>query len=375
MLKLQGLDKSYDANTPVLHNIELTVARGEILCLLGPSGCGKTTLLRIVAGLEQPDQGTLTLNGQDLTSIPVHQRNFGLMFQEFALFPHRTVAENIAFGLRMAGATKVQIARRVEEVLKLVDLEGYGSRTIFALSGGERQRVALARSLAPNPRLLMLDEPLGSLDRRLRDELMTELRAILKEVGVTALYVTHDQQEAFALGDRVAVMQAGRIEQIGAPQQLYYKPANRFVARFLGFSNLLPIRTVEQPALLTTAGGKWHLPHLATAIIPDHEQQLLIRPDAVCALATVPFPPNTEPQTQLDTHEIVVTGVIAQLSFRGSYYRLGINLESSLDPQLLLSFDVPGALMPSLEHQETGVAPGQAIWLKLDPMAITLVNH
>ena len=183
MLEVIDLHKAYVPAMPVLAGITLTVAAGEIVCLLGPSGCGKTTLLRVIAGLEQAERGSVRIAGDDLAHIPVHKRNFGFMFQDFALFPHRTVGENVAFGLRMAGQNPAQIATRVAEMLALVNLHGYETRSVFALSGGERQRVALARSLAPNPRLIMLDEPLGSLDRSLREELMSELRAILKRVG------------------------------------------------------------------------------------------------------------------------------------------------------------------------------------------------
>ena len=182
MLQLVEIDKAYNPQTPVLTAINLTVVAGEIVCLLGPSGCGKTTLLRIVAGLEKADRGLINFDGRDLIQTPVHKRNFGLMFQDFALFPHKTVGENIAFGLRMENQPKPQIAKRIDEMLALVNLHGYNQRSIFELSGGERQRVALARSLAPNPRLLMLDEPLGSLDRSLREELK---RAALARVSTT----------------------------------------------------------------------------------------------------------------------------------------------------------------------------------------------
>ena len=278
MLTLRDIYKSYNTNQPVLKGVNLTVARGEILCLLGPSGCGKTTLLRLVAGLEQPDRGEVLLDGEDLTRVPVHQRNFGFMFQEFALFPHRSVAENISFGLRMAGANKTEIALRVEEMLQLVNLPGYGNRSIFELSGGERQRVALARSLAPHPRLLLLDEPLGSLDRALREELMNDLRVILKKIGQTVLFVTHDQQEALAIADRVAVMNQGLIEQIDQPQQIYQHPANSFVARFLGFQNLLPAQVNEENRQVAqTVIGDLPLPVPAQ---PGH-YTLLIRPTAL----------------------------------------------------------------------------------------------
>ena len=278
MLTLRNIYKSYGTNQPVLKGVDLTVVRGEIVCLLGPSGCGKTTLLRVVAGLEAPDSGEVLVEGENLAGVPVHLRNFGFMFQEFALFPHRNVAENIAFGLRMAGASKADQAARVEEMLQLVNLPGYGRRSIFELSGGERQRVALARSLAPHPRLLLLDEPLGSLDRALREELMNDLRAILKEIGQTVLFVTHDQQEALAIADRIAVMNQGVIEQIDRPQALYQQPANAFVAHFLGFQNLIPAHVrPDSPTVAQTAVGALPLSEAATA----GDYTLLIRPTAL----------------------------------------------------------------------------------------------
>ncbi|MBZ0283504.1 MAG: ABC transporter ATP-binding protein [Anaerolineae bacterium] len=240
MLTIRGVQRAFEGQ-PVLRGIDLEIARGEILCLLGPSGCGKTTLLRIVAGLEQADSGDVLLEGQSILSRPVHQRGFGLMFQDFALFPHLDVAANVAFGLRMQGVSIADQQTRVREALSLVNLEGFEKRDVAQLSGGERQRVALARSLAPNPRLLMLDEPLGSLDTALREQLIVELQTIIKRLGLTAIYVTHDQHEAFAVADRIAVMNAGRIEQIDAPNRIYRAPRTAFVARFLGLNNIVPV--------------------------------------------------------------------------------------------------------------------------------------
>ncbi len=240
MLIIRDLTRTL-GERPVLRGVDVEGVRGEILCLLGPSGCGKTTLLRIIAGLEQADTGTVTLDGASILAIPVHQRGFGLMFQDFALFPHLTVADNVAFGLRMQRMAAALQRQRVMDVLALVNLTGFEGRDVASLSGGERQRVALARSLAPNPRLLMLDEPLSSLDAALREELMVELRRIIKQLGLTAIYVTHDQHEALATADRIAVMNQGRIEQVAAPSDLYRRPATAFVARFLGLENVLPV--------------------------------------------------------------------------------------------------------------------------------------
>ena len=219
-----------------LDGVDLEVADGEVVCVLGPSGCGKSTLLRAVAGLEIPAAGTIAWDGADLAGVPPHRRNLGLMFQDHSLFPHRDVLGNVAFGLRMQRAPAARVDARAREVLALVGLAGFEHRRVSELSGGEQQRVALARALAPAPRLLMLDEPLGSLDRGLRDRLVLELRDLFVRLGVTALFITHDQDEAFAVADRVAVMRDGRIEQVGAPEDVWRRPATEFVARFLGYN-------------------------------------------------------------------------------------------------------------------------------------------
>ena len=221
-----------------LARIDLDVAEGETVAVLGPSGGGKSTLLRAIAGLQRLDAGTVTLDGQELTGVPPHRRGIGLMFQDDALFPHRDVAANIAFGLRMQGAGRADQGARVAELLRLVGLEGREDRTVASLSGGERKRVALARSLAPAPRVLLLDEPLGALDRALHDRLVGELRDLFDEIRQTAVYVTHDAAEAFALGDRVAVLRAGRVLQAASPEQLWSAPADAWVARFIGLENI-----------------------------------------------------------------------------------------------------------------------------------------
>ena len=252
MLQLAGVSKSFGA-VSVVRDVGLTVNEGDIVCLLGPSGCGKTTLLRLIAGLEQPDSGDIRLRGESVLHVPVYRRDFGLMFQDFALFPHMTVAENVAFGLKMHKATHIQT--RVREVLTLVGLQDLEGRDVSQLSGGERQRVALARSLAPTPRLLMLDEPLGSLDVNLRERLATDLRKIIKTVGLTAIYVTHDQMEAFAIADQVAVMNAGRIEQVDTPETLYLRPQTSFVARFMGLNNVVDVTRTENGLAHTELGN------------------------------------------------------------------------------------------------------------------------
>ena len=358
-LSVAAVSKSYPG-LPVLKEASFDVAPGEIICLLGPSGCGKTTLLRIVAGLESPDTGVVTLDGRNLRDIPVHRRGFGFMFQDYALFPHMDVASNVAFGLRMQGVPADAIPARVSEMLRLVALEGYEKRRVIELSGGEQQRVALARSLAPRPRLLMLDEPLGALDRSLREQLMNELRSILKRVGVTALYVTHDQEEAFALADRVLIMRArpeqgegGWIEQEGAPAQVYRYPQTEYVARFLGFRNLLPGRVtgrdggyrVETPVgELFARDGQGHLK-------PGDAVTVLIRPEAgnVCVGA--------------DTETNRLAGKLLSASFRGSYYLIQTEHESGVT--LTCEVSASDADLPPV---------GAGLTLRLDPDAITLLG-
>ncbi|MFO7497141.1 MAG: ABC transporter ATP-binding protein, partial [Desulfobacterales bacterium] len=217
LLNLARVSKTFDRQ-PFIREVSLALAEGDILCLLGPSGCGKTTLLRLIAGLERPDSGIITFDGRDLAPVPPHRRQFGMMFQEYALFPHKNVFENVAFGLELQRLTRSELQRRVAETLDRVGLEGFAARRISDLSGGERQRVALARSLAPQPRLLLLDEPMGALDRALRERLMADLQLILKQVGVTSIMVTHDQAEAFAVADTVAVIDDGQIAQIAPPE-------------------------------------------------------------------------------------------------------------------------------------------------------------
>lgn len=257
-LRIDGIAKRF-GNVAALRGVSIAVARGEFVALLGPSGCGKTTLLRILAGLETPDEGHLLLDGTDITGLPTNQRGFGMVFQSYALFPHLTVLDNVAFGLRMQRASKPEQERRTSAALAAVRLEGFEARYPRQLSGGQQQRVALARALAIEPRLLLLDEPLSNLDARLRRDVRLELRALQKRLGITALFVTHDQEEALALADRVVVMQAGRIEQVGDPKLVYRAPATTFAAEFVGEANLIPAMAVEVSAdtvRLRVANGK-----------------------------------------------------------------------------------------------------------------------
>ncbi len=232
-LEIKKLAKSF-GDVQVLKDLDLTLDEGEILALLGLSGSGKTTALRILAGFEAPDHGEILLAGEDVTGVAPAKRGFGMVFQHYALFPHMTVAENVAFGLKAQRWPRPRIGERVDEVLALVDLPGFGERKVSAISGGQQQRVAVARALAPEPRLLLLDEPLSNLDPALRERTRRELREAVRRVGITTVLVTHEQEEAFDVGDRVAVLNAGRLEQVARPEELYREPASRFVATFIG---------------------------------------------------------------------------------------------------------------------------------------------
>lgn len=282
-LEIRDIHKAFD-NQSVLSGISFQQTPGEILALLGPSGSGKTTLLEIIAGLVEPDSGDCFWDGNSLLGIPPHQRSFGLMFQEYVLFPHKNVRDNVAFGLKMAGEKPEISTARVKETLKLVGLEGFEDRDISTLSGGEQQRVALARSLAPEPKLVMLDEPLGALDRTIRERLVGDLRRILKGAQQTALYVTHDQEEAFSISDRVVILGDGHAAQIGTPQEIYYHPASPYVAKFLGMDNFLEGEAHNNPqgSLIKTRLGEWQ-----TSQDWQGKGSVLLRPDRIQILAKI----------------------------------------------------------------------------------------
>lgn len=345
MLRVEEISKAFVAGVSVLHGVSTRMADGEIACLLGPSGCGKTTLLRIIAGLESPDRGRVFFDGEDMTAVPVHMRRFGFMFQDYALFPHMSVAANIGFGLRMAGWDKRSRQQRVDEMLHLVNLEHYQQRSVEELSGGEQQRVALARTLASAPRLLLLDEPLANLDRLLREELVDDLRAILKRVGVTTVFVTHDQAEAFALADHVVVMRAGRIEQEGSPQEVHRAPANAFVAGFLGFQNLLegtatPDADAPSGWAAMTALGRLPLASPPTPEVLAGAYRVLIRPDAVLLETENEMPAAAGAGLPLE-------GQVLDASFRGGVFRL--RFAAAQAPSHPLVFDIAtrsGGVLP-----------------------------
>jgi ABC-type Fe3+/spermidine/putrescine transport system ATPase subunit len=313
-LEVKSIYKSFGM-TRALAGISFEVAEGEILAVLGPSGCGKSTLLSVIAGLEVPDEGDVYWKGQNLAAVPPHKRGFGLMFQDFALFPHKDVFGNVAFGLQMDGYQKGKVASVVQETLALLGLPDFEKRDVSSLSGGEQQRVALARSLAPRPRLMMLDEPLGSLDKALRERLLDDLRTILRDTDQTTLYVTHDQEEAFSLADRVVVMNAGEVAQIGIPQEVYRNPASVFVAEFVGLTNIFPGHglSTETGAVIETSIGLFSVDRPVTG-----PALVLLRSDAA----------------NLEGNGFQLTGKVEAKAFRGGLTRMTINIGG-----ILMDFD------------------------------------
>lgn len=347
ILEVCNLSNHFEG-VPLLREVSFSLEKGEILCLLGPSGSGKTTLLRLLAGLEQADSGEMYFQGRDLQPIPPHKRNFGMMFQEYALFPHKSVLGNIAFGLEMLKMAPAQREKTVGKMLKLVGLSGFENRKIDDLSGGERQRIALARSLAPEPQLLLLDEPLGSLDRTLRDRLAVEIRSILKSLGVTAVFVTHDQAEAFSVADKVAILDQGVLHQFDTPENLYRSPKNTNVAQFLGFTNLIAARyAYEEPfrILFDT------LEQQGIVASSDLPATLLIRPEGA----------RLHTDSTVSAHHPTITGTVLRQRFQGSSYQLTLEVA-----EIPLIFDLP------IDPRPPGA--GQTIALAIAPSALVLID-
>lgn len=240
-IELKNIDVSYDGKKKILNNLNMDIEEGKLVSLLGPSGCGKTTTLRVIGGFIEPSAGQFLVKDKEYTKIPIHKRNFGMVFQNYALFPHLTVADNVAFGLKMRKVSKTEIAKKVPEALNLVDLGSLGERYPRELSGGQRQRVALARALVIGPEILLLDEPLSNLDAKLRLKMRVDIRELQQKMGITSIFVTHDQEECFSISDKVAVMNNGLIEQYDTPETIYARPATEFVARFVGFENFFDL--------------------------------------------------------------------------------------------------------------------------------------
>jgi putative spermidine/putrescine transport system ATP-binding protein len=279
-LRLEACAKTFSDGTRALEPVTLDVARGETVVVLGPSGCGKTTMLRIIAGLETPDAGgRVFFNGADVTKVPIEQRKVGMVFQSYALFPNMSVAENIGYGLKIRGVAKKERAARIAELVELTGIAGLEDRRIDALSGGQRQRVALARAVAVRPSVLLLDEPLTALDAALRERLRGELDRLLRTLGITTIYVTHDQAEAMALGDRIVVMRNGAIAQVGSPRDIYFAPRSRFVAEFVGAANIL--EATAENGHLRLPGGRVPVPDGAAA----GPVTAMVRPEAIVIVA------------------------------------------------------------------------------------------
>ena len=312
LLQVQNIQKNYEGE-PLLKGIDLSVASGQTLCLLGRSGSGKSTLLRIIAGLETADRGLVLWNGTTMDAIPAWQRRFGLMFQEYALFPHLNVAQNVAFGLRMQNRPRSEVADAIQAALKLVNMESFSWRSVSELSGGEKQRVALARALAPGPRLLMLDEPLAALDRSLRTELQDELRQLLRQTGIPAIYVTHDQEEAFILGDRLAILVDGLIAQEGKPEEVYHAPKSRMVAEFLGMTNFVEgkVECLHPLTVQTAIGTFMPFENSKIATAEGARITLLIRSSARVV----------SDEKKRPNH---LTGTVIECVFRGDDYQVKI---------------------------------------------------
>jgi thiamine transport system ATP-binding protein len=320
-LRVEGLTVRY-GGTVAVDGVDVAVEAGEVVALLGPSGCGKSSVLRAVAGLEPAAAGRIVLDGVDVTAVAVHRRGVGLLFQDYALFPHRDVAANVGFGLKVRGVSRPATAARVAEVLELVGLVGFGRRAVGSLSGGEQQRVALARALAPEPAVLCLDEPFGALDRALRDRLAAEVPALARRLGVAIVHVTHDQEEALAVADRVVVLRAGRVAQQGTPTEVWAAPADAWVARFLGEPNLVTV-TVGPSGGVTTPWGPLGGVPVGGRSVPPGPATLLVRPEA---LRRGPGP---------------VDGTVAAVAFRGDHLAVRIATTARVELQARLPVGAP----------------------------------
>ncbi|MBD0372944.1 MAG: ABC transporter ATP-binding protein [Pyrinomonadaceae bacterium] len=356
-LSLQNISKRYGATRAVV-DVSLEVERGEFFGLLGPSGCGKTTTLRMVAGLEAPDSGSIMLDGRDITRLAADRRGFGMVFQSYALFPHLNVFENVAFGLRARHLSQKEIARRVAEALSMVSLNGYERRGVDELSGGQQQRVAIARAISIEPRLLLFDEPLSNLDVALREETRTELRELVKRLELTALYVTHDQEEAFALCDRISVMSEGRILQTGTPRGLYEQPEEIRVARFLGRNNLIEAVRLSashaEASMFRTVEGSHTLrvaTHVGANLPLNKPCQLAIRPEHIQLYRE---------SNERATTENELSARITSVSFAGA--------------TTTIKLDADGLALEALLLQPEGFASGASVTVRLPPERIIILK-
>src|SRR6266850_1600122 len=355
LLSLENISKSF-GSTRAVTDVSLDVEHGEFFGLLGPSGCGKTTTLRVIAGLEQPDSGTLEFEGQDITSLPAERRGFGMVFQNYALFPHLNVLENVAFGLRARHKPKPEIIERVKSALELVQLPGYEKRRVDELSGGQQQRVAIARAIAIEPALLLFDEPLSNLDVTLREETRGELRELVGRLGLTAVYVTHDQEEAFALCDRISVMAGGRILQTGRPRDLYEHPALLSVARFLGRNNL--IRVVRLSSSNAEVGEFKTLDGAHTIRMPVNDKNL-VPLNQPCILAI--RPEHVVIRSAAENLENALPATVREINFAGA--------TSSI------KLDANGLLLEALALEASGLSVGTQCTAVLPPERISLLKN
>lgn len=346
MIRLVGISKTFGTQK-VVQDLHLEIKEGELVTLLGPSGCGKTTTLRIIAGFEMPDDGKIFIADKDMSAVPPWERNLGFVFQNYALFPHLRVRDNIGYGLRLRRLGRREISARVEEVAAILGIEGLLDRYPRQLSGGQQQRVAVARALAIRPRVLLMDEPLANLDAKLRDHVRFELRRLQRETGITTIYVTHDQAEAFALADRVALMEGGRLIQCASSEEIYRHPANSFAADFIGSSNIIRGKTIAGEG--TDGRARIRLQdYIITAecdfqgFTPETEVQLIIRPeDMQIAPSVQEMQPNT------------IKARVRNITFLGSIYRLEADFHGQT-----LRVDIPSSRVPD-------VTEGADVWLSI----------
>ncbi|MDY6866743.1 MAG: ABC transporter ATP-binding protein [Chloroflexota bacterium] len=319
-LELHGINKYFDDNQ-VLSDLGLTVYKGELCCLLGSSGCGKSTTLKIIAGLLMPDSGKIVLSGKDITNMSVQKRNVGMVFQNYALFPHMDVQNNVAYGLKRRKAKAEVIKRKVDEILDLVELSGYNHRRIHELSGGQQQRVALARSLVIEPDLLLLDEPLSNLDARLREVMRKEIRRIQKTLNITTVFVTHDQEEAMSISDRIGIMHKGVIEQIGAPREIYDQPKSKFVSDFIGMVNLLPAKITDKGVVVLSR------------LFPLSHSDWKPGQDVLCSI-------RPEQITIGEAGEDNIPALIRETTYKGSIVHYRVLVNPGTVPEIIITIEV-----------------------------------
>jgi spermidine/putrescine transport system ATP-binding protein len=353
-IELAGVHKDYQSHGDTVHavqRLDLSIAQGEFFSLLGPSGCGKTTTMRMIAGFEEPTGGTVFLDGKDVTRVSPNKRDVNMVFQSYALFPHLTAYQNVVFGLERKKVAKDEIRRRAGEIMEIVSLTGMEKRAPREMSGGQQQRVALARALVNRPRALLLDEPLGALDLKLRQQMQVELKRIQREVGITFVYVTHDQGEALTMSDRIAVMDAGRIDQLGSPREIYERPATRFVAGFIGTSNLLD-GTVESVsgdvAVLSYGEGERVLVPVSGAMKVGDELEVSVRPEKI----------DLSQQAPAGTGTSVLTGLVTEVVYHGT--STNYTVKTSAGPDLVV-FD------QNAFSAEDLAGPGDRVYLSWSP--------